>query len=190
MDGFVYAFKKSIDFHEGGRRHQENAKKRLEQARVRSAENIKEKQNLAKTLSAIEYAAFNAYQQDLAGGRVKDAKLPVSPEVEQVCKLQDYLTTEQQKLERELEKKKIEANARQKVQEIQTKILEKSYQAYSSSYLSGTQDPSLWQQGYSPEGYIYYYNTVTGGIIVYTHIRHNNSTVLTSTIPSIPMGGS
>ena len=71
--------------------------------------------------------------------------------------MQDFLTQEQQKIERELEKKSIEFKAQQKIQEIQTQALQKAYQSYTTSYLSP------WQQAYSPEGYVYYYNTATGG---------------------------
>lgn len=140
--------------------------KQLQQARTRSAENQKEKLNIEKTISAIEHAAFSAYQQDLAGGRVKKAKLPVHPVVEQTHSLQEYLDAEQQKVERELEKKMIEVKAHQKIQDIQTKALEQAYQSYSSSYLSAPvpQGASPWQQCYSPEGYVYYYNSVTRGM--------------------------
>lgn len=117
-------------------------------------------------MNAIEQAALNAYQQDLAGGKVKKAKpkAPISAEAEQLLQLQDFLALEQQKAEKELEKKKIEANAYQKIQEIQSKALETAYEAYSSSYAL-SQAAASWQQSYSPEGYPYYYNTATGGTI-------------------------
>ena len=152
----------SIEFHEGGRRHQGNAKKKLQEARTRSAENAKEKLNIEKTLSAIEQAAFSAYQKDLAGGKVKKAKpkAPVSAEAEQLLQVQEYLLEEREKVEKVLEKKKIEANAQKKVQEIQDKALETAYEAYSTAY----QVALSWQQCYSPEGYPYYYNTASGGI--------------------------
>lgn len=142
-------------------------KKKLQEARTRSTANEKERLSIEKTLHAIEHAAVNAYQQDLAGGRVKDAKIPhpVIPELELAQMTQQYLATEQLKEERELEKKKIEANAQQKIQEIQAKALETAYNAYSSSYLSAPQNTAPWQQCYSPEGYIYYCNTVTGGTL-------------------------
>lgn len=163
MNVVVYFYCKSIEFHEGGRRHQANVKKQLQQARTRSAENAKEKLNVEKTLSAIEHVAFSAYQKDLAGGHVKKAKLPVSPVVEQSQLVQDSMSPDEQALEREMEKKVIEFKAQQKVQEIQTKALEQAYQSYSSSYIYATQSVSPWQQCYSPEGYVYYYNSMTGG---------------------------
>ena len=148
----------SIEFHEGGRRHQGNVQKQLREARTRSSQNAKEQLNIEKTLSAIEHAAFSAYQQDIAGGKVKKAKVPlVSTEAEQLLQVQEFLAGEQEKVEKELEKKKIEAHAKQKVEEIQSKALESAYKAYSSNY--------AWQQCYSSEGYPYFYNSVTGGKI-------------------------
>lgn len=110
-------------------------------------------------MSEIEHAALGAYQKDLEGGQVKKAKVPVTPEINQLEQIQLFLKAEQESAERELEKKKIEALAQQKVQEIQTKAAVEAYNAYSSSYIV----QSSWQQCYSPEGYIYYYNSATGG---------------------------
>lgn len=154
----------SIEFHEGGRRHQENAKKKLEQARKRSSENEKEKQNIAKTVSAIEHAALIAYQQDVAGGRAKKAKIPVvlSPEVEREQQLQQLLAMDQEEVQREVEKKEIEEKAQQKILEIQGKALETAYKAYSTSYVHSVS----WQPCYTPEGYTYFYNSATGGMYV------------------------
>ena len=134
-------------------------KKQLQTARTRSAENEKERLNVERTLAAVEHAALSAYQQDLAGGRVKKAKLPVSPVVQQAHKIQEYMSAEEDIFEREMEKKVIEVKAQQKIQEIQSKALEQAYQSYSMSYLESTS----WQQCYTPEGYVYYYNSTTGG---------------------------
>lgn len=152
----------SIEFHESGRRHQENVKKKLEQARKRSAENEKEKLNIAKTISAIEHAALSAYQNDLAGGKAKKAKKPavISPEVEREQQIQQFLAMDQEELEREMEKKVIEEKVQQKIIEIQDKALESAYQAYSTSYVHSVS----WQQCFTPEGYVYYYNSATGGM--------------------------
>ncbi len=129
---------------------------------MRSAEDAKEKQNIAKTIHAIEHAALSAYQHDLAGGRVKRAKMPVTPVLDQSQDLKAFLAMEQEKEEREEEKKKIEEHAQKKLQEIQTKAIETAYQAYSNSYISAHQT-TPWRQCRSPEGYVYYYNAVTGG---------------------------
>ena len=87
-------------------------------------------------------------------------KAPVTAEAEQLLQVQEYLIEEREKVEKVLEKKKIEEHAQKKVQEIQTKALENAYQAYSTAY----QIASSWQQCFSPEGYPYFYNTTTGGI--------------------------
>lgn len=125
---------------------------------------------MEKTLHAIEHAALSAYQRDLAGGHAKKAKLPVSTqdEEEQLAQQQArmYLAMEEEKYEREVEKKKIEAHAQEKIQQIQKEALEKAYKSYSSSYLSASYNAVPWQQCSSPEGYVYYYNTATGGMYV------------------------
>ena len=152
-------FAQSRDFHEGGRRHQANAKKQLEDARARSLKNSKEQLNLEKTLRAIEHAAFDSYQQDMAGV-TKKAKLP-RPGMEQLTQTQQFLAAEQQTLEREREKEKIMAMAQERMQEIQTKAAtEAAQKAYSAIV-----DVSEWEQCYSPEGYVYYYNSKTGGTV-------------------------
>ncbi len=165
----LYCVVQCIEFHEGGRRHQDNVKKQLEQARKRATANAKEKLDIEKTLGAIEHAALAAYQRDLAGGKVKKAKMPVpvTAETEQLLQVQNFLAIEQQKAEKELEKKKIEANAMKTVQELQSKALETAYLAYSSCAPPppppAVQGVASWQQCYSPEGYLYYYNTATRG---------------------------
>ena len=120
-------------------------------------EKAKEKLNLEKMIGAIEHAAFNSYQQDMAG-IVKKPKLS-KPGVEQISQAQQFLAAEQQTLEREKEKKKIEKLAQEKVHEIRTKIALEAVQTAAVE--------SKWQQCYSSEGYAYYYNINTGG--THTH---------------------
>ncbi len=107
-------------------------------------------------MDAIEAAAFNAYQRDMSGAPAKKAKMPV-PGMEETRQVQDYLANELATLERESEKRKIEAKAKLKIQELQTEAALKTA-ANNAVMLS-------WQQCYSPEGHVYYYNTATGGII-------------------------
>ena len=151
-------FLQSRDFHEGGRRHQANVKKQLETARARSSETSKEKINLEKTMQAIELAALNSFQQDVAG-MTKKAKMPQSELSKQLAQTEQFLAAEQLTLEREKEKEKIKALAQEKMQEIQTRAAMEAVQKVVSA-IAGD-----WQQSYSPEGYLYYYNNKTGGIL-------------------------
>jgi predicted type IV restriction endonuclease len=98
----------------------------------------------------------------VAGGKVKKAKMPTvsSPEDEREQQIQQLLAMDQEELEREMEKKEIEEKAQQKIMEIQEQALESAYQAYSTSYVNSVS----WQQCFSPEGYIYFYNSATGGM--------------------------
>lgn len=100
-------------------------------------------------------------------GVVKKMKFP-RPGVEQTSQAQQFLAAEQQTLEREKEKKKIERLAQEKVQEIQTKTA-----------LEALQVASEWQQCSSPEGYAYYYNNNTGGIT--NSLKSSNTTHMAST---------
>ena len=121
-------------------------------------EKAKEKLNLEKTLRSIEYAAFNSYQQDMAG-ITKKAKFP-RPGVEQMTQQEQFMAAEQQTLEKEEEKKKIAKLALEKVQEIQSKSVLETAQT------SAAVTESEWTQYYSPEGYPYYYSNKTGGRVM------------------------
>lgn len=102
-------------------------------------------------------------------GVTKKAKLP-RPELEQTSRAEQFLVSEQQTLEREKEKERIKTLAQQRVQEIQTKASLEAVQLSCSATHPMTQMGSecKWQQCYSPEGYVYYYNNDTGGIYIYT----------------------
>ncbi len=90
-------------------------------------------------------------------GVTKKAK-PREESEQQMSQIELFLAAEQDTLEREIEKEKIRTMAQEKMQEIQTKAaMEAAQKAYFDALADG------WQQCYSPEGYLYYYNAKTGG---------------------------
>jgi hypothetical protein len=139
----------------------------LKDARFRAAENEKEQTKKDHTLAAIEQAALQAYQKDLAvefgeaeakkanlkmialrekyGGEVDISGRPAAPpqEEQDTSKIKD----------------EIQANVQRKLEELQ-----RQKQAAAAQEAAAAQCP--WQLYYSPEGYPYYYNTTTGGTIL------------------------
>ena len=135
----------------------------MKQARFRAVENEKEQAKTEHTLAAIEQAALQAYQKDLAveigdaeakkanlkmialrekyGGEVDVSGRPAAPQQEEqdTSKIKD----------------EIQANVQRKLEELQ-----RQKQA-AAAQEAAAQCP--WQLYYSPEGYPYYYNTTTGG---------------------------
>ena len=57
--------KASIDFHERGKNHQENVKRRLAEIKKKSIEKRKEDESAKEMLANIEKAAINAMKKDL-----------------------------------------------------------------------------------------------------------------------------
>ena len=153
----------SIDFHEGGRRHKANVQKQLKDARFRSSENEKEQAKTNQTLAAIEQAALQAYQRDLAVQFGEAA--PQEASIKAIALREKYggevdfnaVQTRQQTEEQDTAKIKdeIQANVQKKVEELQRQKQEAAAQQ------AAAQCP--WQLCYSPEGYPYYYNTTTFG---------------------------
>ncbi|KAG5887494.1 hypothetical protein JTB14_023680 [Gonioctena quinquepunctata] len=64
--------KPSVEFHEKGRRHQENVKKRLKNITKSSAKAHRESENADRTLKQMEAAAMAAYRRDVESNSVSD----------------------------------------------------------------------------------------------------------------------
>ena len=149
----------------------------MKQARFRSAENEKEQAKTERTLAAIEQAALQAYQKDLAvefgEAEAKKANVKMIALREKYGGEVDItghgrLPTAAQQEEQDTSKIKdeIQANVRRKLEELQ-----RQKQA-AAAQQAAAQCP--WQLCYSPEGYPYYYNTTTGGtfFIFYTSLNY------------------
>lgn len=140
----------------------------MKQARFRSAENEKELAKTEHTLAAIEQAALQAYQKDLAvefgEATAKKANLKMIALREKYGGEVDIgghgrpLTVENEEQDTSKIKDEIQANVQKKLEELQ-----RQKQA-AVAQQTAVQCP--WQLCYSPEGYPYYYNTTTGGVCV------------------------
>ena len=154
----------SIDFHEGGQRHKANVQKQLKDARFRSSEKEKEQAKTDRTLAAIEQAALQAYQKDLAVqfGEASPQKASIKAIAlrEKYGGEVDFTVRGRQTVEEEQDtskiKDEIQANVQKRLDELQ-----RQKQAAAAQQMAA-QCP--WQLCYSPEGYPYYYNATTGGI--------------------------
>lgn len=61
--------KPSIEFHERGKKHQENAKRKIIEVQKKGRDAQKANEQMKKDLEAIEAAALKAYQKDLAASK-------------------------------------------------------------------------------------------------------------------------
>lgn len=137
--------------------------KQLKQARFRSAENEKEQAKTERTLAAIEQAALQAYQKDLAvqfgEAEVQKANLKKIALREKYGGEVDITGSSQTAPQEEQDtskiKDEIQATVQKKLEELQ-----RQKQA-AAAQQAAAQCP--WQLYHSPEGYPYYYNTNTGG---------------------------
>lgn len=135
-------------------------------ARFRSAENEKEQAKTEHTLAAIEQAALQAYQKDLAvefgEASAQKANLKMIALREKYGGEVDISGHSRPQMAQNEEpdtskiKDEIQANVQKKLEEIQ-----RQKQAAAAQQVV-VQCP--WQLCYSPEGYPYYYNTTTAGM--------------------------
>lgn len=137
----------------------------MKQARFRAAENEKEQTKTEHTLAAIEQAALQAYQKDLAvefgEAEAKKANLKMIALREKYGGEVDVSgrpAPQQEEQDTSKIKDEIQANVQRKLEELQCQK-----QAVAAQE-AAAQCP--WQLYYSPEGYPYYYNTTTGGTVV------------------------
>jgi len=65
-------FFQSVEFHEKGRRHQENVKKKLKTISRNSAKTQREMDKVDSTLKRMEAAAMAAYRKDVEGNASAD----------------------------------------------------------------------------------------------------------------------
>ncbi|KAJ6661674.1 hypothetical protein lerEdw1_013196 [Lerista edwardsae] len=134
----------SIEFHERGKNHKENVAKKISEIKKKSLEKAKEEEKMSKEFAAMEEAAMKAYQEDLK-------RLGQTFEKTE-CAAQ---TTAPKKQEEKKQKRKKEKIALEKIA-IEAIIKGKGTKGTPSS------ETKEWVRGFSPEGYTYYYNTVSG----------------------------
>lgn len=138
----------SVSFHEQGRRHKGNVERQLREARSNASEAEKDRKKTEAMLASIEHAALSAYHKDLTGEESDKPKKktirPLSEEEEHQRKVLGIASTIAYEKRKEVEKHTIKENIEKKMQQLK-------------------QESMAWQPLISPEGYTYYYNTMTGG---------------------------
>ncbi len=138
-----------MSFHEQGRRHKANVQRQLKDARNNASEAEKDKKKTEAILASIEHAAISAYHKDLtASDSGVSSKRTIQPapdeEEEHARKVLEIASTIAAEKNREVEKITIQDNIAKKVGQLKAESM-------------------AWQPLFSPQGYIYYYNSITGG---------------------------
>lgn len=124
--------KPSIEFHERGKKHKENVQRRIEEVQKKGREAMKVKKQLQSDLAAIEEAALKAYQKDMN----------IQPSVQ---------------------------NSEASHEPKDTPVNEACSKGATTEACSVTYEGSQavlkcshsWNIAQAPQGYYYYYNTVT-----------------------------
>lgn len=135
--------KASIEFHERGKRHQENAQKRIQDIQKRGIKEFKKQKELEDEMAKIERAALAAYEKDLrkmdgSGESYVDTQPTVksSPNIPEpkAKTVKSSLETVQKKIEEKLKSIKTE---------------------------EATTPTKCWYEAVTDEGHKYYWNTET-----------------------------
>lgn len=72
--------KASINFHEQGKNHKENVRKKLDELRKKGLEDARKKEQQTSDLAAIEKAALAAFKQDISADPSMAAQYGISAE--------------------------------------------------------------------------------------------------------------
>ncbi|XP_072039897.1 WW domain-binding protein 4-like [Amphiura filiformis] len=133
-DCWIADNKPSIDFHERGKRHKENVEKKIAELRKQGQEKYKQQEALAETLKKMEEDALKKFQQDIDNDPVLSAKY-----------------------------KAVQAKAAAQA-EADAKNAEQSETDHNTASGSSTEQQEqgpVWYEGTTPEGHVYYWNSVT-----------------------------
>uniref|UniRef100_A0A2C9L3S8 WW domain-binding protein 4 n=1 Tax=Biomphalaria glabrata TaxID=6526 RepID=A0A2C9L3S8_BIOGL len=129
--------KPSVDFHERGKRHQENVELRLKEVRKKSLQKSADDEQLKKDMDKMEKAALEAFKKDLKDNPELAAKYGVSLEPKpQPSNCTEKPYQDKAKETQKEKKEKVESKKKTKVKE--------------------------WWEAVTPEGYHYYWSTATG----------------------------
>jgi len=121
--------KASREFHERGKRHQENVKNKLDELRKKSVAEEKKTKETASYLARMEKAAMKKLREDLTHDPTLASQYGVT-----------------------IKNKKEELPIT--VSKVSSAVVEES-----STEISETSE--VWCEAYSPEGYVYYWNSIT-----------------------------
>nr|XP_057907939.1 WW domain-binding protein 4 isoform X2 [Doryrhamphus excisus] len=127
--------KPSIEFHERGKNHKENVASKITEIKKKSVQKAKQDERMSKQFAAMEEAALKAYEEDLKRMEIESASGScVQPAIK--LKPPPIVVCEPPPHARIPQKKK-EKPRKPKVTQ-------------------------MWVEGWTGDGHIYYYNTITG----------------------------
>ncbi|XP_060073296.1 WW domain-binding protein 4-like [Ylistrum balloti] len=121
--------KPSVDFHEKGKKHQENVKRKIDEVRKKSSKDAEKKEEAEEDFRKMEQAALEAFKKDLAENPELAAQY--SAKIKAAKEKEDLLN---EKLEEEKN---------------------------SEEEKTTTEEAGEWLEAKSPEGYSYYWHTIT-----------------------------
>ncbi|XP_054724369.1 WW domain-binding protein 4-like [Uloborus diversus] len=127
--------KASIEFHERGKRHQENVQKRIQEIQKKGIKQYKQQKKLEDDMEKIEKAALAAYEKDL-----QNMKQASAPEEKPAVVVKDNSQHRDAAVPSVKSKKK------------SGKTAEKTAPA---------EEPKKWYESVTEEGYSYYWNSET-----------------------------
>ncbi|XP_078602215.1 uncharacterized protein LOC144876609 [Branchiostoma floridae x Branchiostoma japonicum] len=128
--------KPSRDFHEKGKRHKENVERRIKEVREKSEEHWKVQQENKDFLQQMEVAALKAAAKDIASDPSLASQYGIKAPIHRPPSVNIDTVSSWAVPGKKVEEK--------------------------SSQPEGEGDSGPWVESTSPEGYTYYYNTVTG----------------------------
>ncbi|XP_059152602.1 WW domain-binding protein 4-like [Physella acuta] len=142
--------KPSVEFHERGKRHQENVELRLKEVRKKSLQKSIEDEQMSKDMEKMEKAALEAFKRDLKENPELAAKYGVSlePKPDNAQK-QSSLGTPSDKQSKESEA----TNKKSK---------KKSKESEAAGKKSKEPSGKEWFETATPDGHQYYWSTLTG----------------------------
>jgi len=139
--------KPSVDFHERGKRHQENVELKLKEIRKKSIQDQREKEVVDKQMEAMEKAAMEAFKKDLKSNPELAKQYGVSLEPKPKS---DSATMPEPSNSKFGVEKNCSKDEEEKDEEPKSKKRKKSKVIKE------------WYEAHSPEGYSYYWSTKTG----------------------------
>ncbi|GFN81618.1 WW domain-binding protein 4-like [Plakobranchus ocellatus] len=128
--------KPSVEFHERGKRHKENVELRLKEVRKKSLQQSKDDEQVNAQMEKMEKAALEAFKKDLKDNPALAAQYGISLQPKPDSAKESAASSKADAEPEESGKKK-----KKKKKKVYTKE---------------------WYEAQSPEGYSYYWNTITG----------------------------
>ncbi|XP_077984052.1 WW domain-binding protein 4-like [Glandiceps talaboti] len=143
--------KASVDFHERGKRHKENVQKKIADIQKKGIQKMKADENFKRDLEAMEKAALEAFQKDVAN----DPSLA-----------KQYQTAVTQKKLKDAQEPKDKVSEQHNVSNVQNNSENVTNVQNNAENVTNVQNNAenvlaSWMECISPEGYLYYWNSVT-----------------------------